>query len=75
MRDWGYGDKGSIDKTPEVVAGYVKFDSRALSKVSDDDLLDELKIRLFQYATLPAHELCERVCDILSEYDEKNEGT
>ena len=75
MRDWGYGNKGSIDKTPEAVAGYAKFDSRALSKVSDDDLLDELKIRLFQYATLPAHELSECVCDVLSEYDEKNEGT
>ena len=66
MRDWGYGELNS----PEEVAGYSKRDSRALSKVTDDDLLDELKVRLLEYATLPAHELSERISDMLFHYDE-----
>ena len=70
MRDWGYGDKGSIDKTPEALAGYVKFDSKALSRVSDDSLLDELEVRLLEYAELPARELSERISDVMFHYDE-----
>ena len=63
MRDWGYG-------SPEDVAKYANKDSRALSKVTDDDLLDELKARLLESATLPAHELSERISDMLFHYDE-----
>tara|TARA_Y100000310_G_scaffold98695_1_gene96500 strand:+ start:426 stop:659 length:234 start_codon:yes stop_codon:yes gene_type:complete len=70
VRDWGYGDKGSIDKTPEALAGYVKFDSKALSRVSDDSLLDELEVRLLEYAELPARELSERISDVMFHYDE-----
>ena len=77
MRDWGYGDEkapfgdnGFIEKTPEALARWVGLDSTTLSKVTDDDLLDELKVRLCEYATLPAHELSERISDMLFHYDE-----
>ena len=41
VRDWGYD-------SPEDVAKYSNKDSRALSKVADDDLLDELQARLLE---------------------------
>ena len=63
IRDWGYDN-------PEDVAKYANKDSRALSKVSDGDLVDELQVRLFEYATLPAHELSERISDMMSHYKE-----
>ena len=74
MRDWGYDPEigQSVTKRiiPEDVAKYANKDSRALSKVTDDDLLDELQVRLFEYATLPADELAECMRDILFKYDE-----
>ena len=63
VRDWGYD-------SPEDVAKYSNKDSRALSKVADDDLLDELQVRLLEYAALAAHELSERISDIMFHYDE-----
>jgi hypothetical protein len=54
--------------TPETVAGYAKKDSRALSKVDSDDLIDELRVRLFENGSLPAGELCERVEETIAKY-------
>ena len=54
--------------TPETVAGYAKKDSRALSKVDSDDLIDELRVRLFENGSLPAGELCERVEETIARY-------
>ena len=66
IRDWGYDELNS----PEDVADYSKRDSRALSKVSDGDLVDELQVRLFEYTTLPAHELSERISGMMLHYEE-----
>jgi len=66
IRDWGYDKLNS----PEDVADYSKRDSRALSKVSDGDLVDELQVRLFEYATLPAHELSEHISGMMLHYEE-----
>ena len=43
--------------TPEDVANYAQQDSLALSKVTDGDLVDELSVRLSEYASLPKQEL------------------
>jgi hypothetical protein len=64
MRDWGYGELDS----PEDVADYSKRDSRALSKVSDDDLIDELEVRLLENGTLPAVDLYDKMMESISKF-------
>jgi hypothetical protein len=73
MRDWGYGDwghgnKGFIEQSPESFAAYSKRDSRALSKVSDDDLVDELQVRLLENGTLPAVDLYDKIMVSIDKY-------
>ena len=85
MRDWGYGLKKSIEqrqrltekspsggfmeKTPEALAIWVGVDSRALSKVSDDDLIDELQVRLLENGSLPASFLYEKIAKSIDRYN------
>ena len=54
--------------TPETVAEYAKKDSRALARVDSDDLIDELEVRLVEWASLPAEKLCERVEETIAKY-------
>ena len=75
MRDWGYGDEkapfgdnGFIEKTPEALARWVGLDSTALSKVSDDDLVDELQVRLLENGTLPAVDLYDKMMESISKF-------
>ena len=64
MRDWGYGELNN----PKDVADYSKKDSRALAKVDEGDLVDELEVRLLQYASLPAAALCESIEGVIAKY-------
>lgn len=64
IRDWGYDELNS----PEDVSDYSKRDSRALSKVDEGDLVDELEVRLRQYASLPAAALCENIEGVIARY-------
>jgi len=57
--------------TPEDVAKYAQKDSRALREVADTDILDELKIRLCQTATLPAEQLANSLYDLWKMNKEK----
>jgi hypothetical protein len=50
--------------TPEQVAEYADKDSRALSKVSDKDLLEELTIRGTEYGSLPRVELIRNILNL-----------
>ena len=75
MRDWGYGDEkapfgdnGFIEKTPEALARWAELDSTTLSKVDEGDLVDELEVRLRQYASLPAAALCENIEGVIARY-------
>ena len=85
MRDWGYGDDesiekaplghyGFIEKTPEALARWVGLDSIALSKADEGDLVDELEVRLHQYASLPAAALCENIEGVIAKYKEGKNG-
>ena len=58
------------DRLYRQVADYSKMDSKALSKVTDGDLLAELDVRLLEYAALPAHKLSERISDMMFHYEE-----
>ena len=64
MRDWGYGELNS----PEDVADYSKRDSRALSKVSDNDLVDELQIRLLENGFVSAADLYDKIMVSIDKY-------
>jgi hypothetical protein len=79
MRDWGYGDGesirkaplghyGFIEKTPEALARWVGLDSTALSKVSDDDLVDELEVRLLENGFVSAVDLYDKITVSINKY-------
>ena len=63
-----FGDNGFIEKTPEALARWVGLDSTALSKVSDDDLVDELEVRLLENGSLPAESLYEKITKSIDKY-------
>jgi len=68
-----FGDNGFIEKTPEALARWVGLDSTALSKIDEGDLVDELEVRLFQYASLPAGALCENIEGVIAKYKGREE--
>ena len=57
-----------MSNIPERVASYCSTDSKALMKVDDGDLIDELEVRLRQYATLPAAALYENIQGVIDRY-------
>jgi len=57
----------NMKMNPDNVAFYAAKDSRALSKVNTDDLLEELTIRGTEYATLPKVELIAKLQTLAKE--------
>ena len=64
MRDWGHDELNS----PEDVADYSKRDSRALSRVADDDLVDELEVRLLENGFVSAVDLYDKIMVSIDKY-------
>ncbi len=64
------GDLVHMKLTPQDVADYAARDSRALMEVASEDLVEELRVRMLEWAKSPAKDLRRTLKDMLENVDE-----